>query len=375
MTDRTGKDSDCKKEERLNNRAEMDFRTFVENHPGIIFTLDKNGIFTLSEGKGLERLGLRSNEYVGLSVFKIYKNFPEIISSIRRALSGEEHTSVVKVDKLFFETWYCPAFDDQGNITGVYGIALDITNQKNVESELLKAKEEAEKSNRLKTEFLAQMSHEIRTPINTILGFASLIESNIGDNLDEDLRDGFSIMNSASKRVIRTIDLILNMSEIQTGTYEYNPQNINLFDDILVKLGKEFIPIAKLKGIELVLTKKTDSTQIVADQYSITQMFANLIDNAIKYTKTGSITISIFRDNDNNLVAEVSDTGVGIAEEYIPRLFEPFSQETQGYTRNYEGNGLGLALVKEYCNMSNANIELESMKGVGSTFRITFNLP
>ena len=373
MTNHTGGDSTGKEESKLNNLNDIDYRKFVENHPGVIFMLDKNGTFTLSEGKGLKKLGLRPKEYVGLSVFEAYKDFPMIISSIRRAMNGEEHTTTVKVGDLFFETWFSPAIDENGKIFGVYGIASDVTHQKNVENELLNAKEEAEKSNRLKSEFLAQMSHEIRTPINTILSFASLIESNIADNLDEDLRDGFSIMNSASKRVIRTIDLILNMSEIQTGTYEYTPKNLDLVGDVLADLGNEFIPIAKLKGIEMVLNKKTGDTEIVADEYSITQMFVNLIDNAIKYTRTGRITITVYKNNNKKLVTEVSDTGVGIDDEYLPRLFEPFSQETQGYTRNYEGTGLGLALVKEYCEMSDANIEVESEKGVGSTFRITFN--
>ena len=97
-----------------------------------------------------------------------------------------------------------------------------------------------------------------------------------------------------------------------------------------------------------------------------------LIDNAIKYTENGEISIVILRDKDNNLVVEIIDTGIGINKEYLQNLFEPFTQEEMGYTRKYDGNGIGLALVKKYCELNNATIEVESEKNVGSTFRIIF---
>ncbi|MFA3784040.1 ATP-binding protein [Melioribacteraceae bacterium 4301-Me] len=119
-------------------------------------------------------------------------------------------------------------------------------------------------------------------------------------------------------------------------------------------------------------------TRWLADEYSVFQIFHNLIHNAIKYTNEGEIEVNAKRDENNNLIVEVRDTGIGIAcecttscKEYLPRLFQPFSQEEQGYTRKYEGNGLGLALVKRYCEINKAAIEVNSTKGKGTTFKLT----
>ena len=98
-----------------------------------------------------------------------------------------------------------------------------------------------------------------------------------------------------------------------------------------------------------------------------------MIDNAVKYTEQGEVAIKILRDSEERLIVEIKDTGIGIEEEYLPRLFEPFSQEEMGYTRKYEGNGIGMALVKTYCRLNNAEVEIESEKNVGSVFRIIFN--
>lgn len=235
--------------------------------------------------------------------------------------------------------------------------------------ELNEAKEKAEESNKLKSEFLAQMSHEIRSPINTILNFTSLLESDFIKKNNDEVQESFKVIRSAGSRITRSIDLILNMSEIQTGTYDYRPKNIDLINDVLKKLKNEFIKLAESKGIKMSFSFSTDYAYTFADEYSITQIFTNLIDNAIKYTKEGSINVNLFSD-DSKIIVEVKDTGVGISKEYLPGLFEPFSQETQGYTRNFDGNGLGLALVKKYCDINNASIKVESEKGVGSTFRI-----
>ena len=110
---------------------------------------------------------------------------------------------------------------------------------------------------------------------------------------------------------------------------------------------------------------------ILADDYTVTQIFSNLIDNAIKYTPSGLVEISVYNIG-NELIAEVKDTGIGISEEYGKNLFMPFTQEEQGYTRKYEGNGLGLALVKKYCDLNNCNISVESKKNAGSIFTVCF---
>ncbi len=254
-----------------------------------------------------------------------------------------------------------------------YGQQESNTALQKANKEILEAKEKAEKSERLKSEFLALMSHEIRTPLNAIMNSSSVIMEDFVENIDENVKTFFDIIDSASHRLIRTVDLILNVSELQTGTFEVINKDINMYDDVLEKLYAQFKPDADSKNLELILNKNTKETIIKADEYSVFQIFTNLIDNAIKYTKEGKVIIDIMRDNNNKLNVIVSDTGIGISEEFMPDLFDSFSQEDKGYTRKFEGSGLGLALVKKYCDVNNAEIKVVSKKDKGTTFTVIFN--
>jgi len=256
-------------------------------------------------------------------------------------------------------------------ITNYIAIHEDITQRKKFENDLILAKEQAEKADRLKSEFLAQMSHEIRTPINAILSFVSLLKEELQNVITEELKPSFGIISNAGKRLIRTVDMILDMSDIQAGTYDFIAKNIDLHEDIILPLIEEFKYSAKAKGLKLTTEKLTSHCSVLADEYTIRQIFSNLIDNAIKYTKEGSVSVLIKSTNENKIV-EIIDSGIGISKDNISLIFEPFRQEDQGYTRKFEGNGLGLALVKKYCEINSAKIEVESEKGKGSTFRVIF---
>lgn len=243
--------------------------------------------------------------------------------------------------------------------------------KKRIELELIIAKETAEKSNRLKSDFLAQMSHEIRTPINSILSFTSLLREELESRVSDDLRESFRIINNGGKRLIRTIDSILNMSQIQTGNYDVNLVQTDIVNDILEKIIPEFKHTANDKKLELVFTNHAKKTVVVADTYTTSQIFQNLIDNAIKYTPKGKVEI-IAANIENRLNIEIIDSGIGISKEYLPQIFSPFSQEDTGYTRKFEGNGLGLALVKKYIELNNAFIKVDSEKNKGTKFTVVY---
>jgi signal transduction histidine kinase/ligand-binding sensor domain-containing protein len=240
------------------------------------------------------------------------------------------------------------------------------------ELEMRKAKETAENADRLKSEFLAQISHEIRTPVNAILSFSGLIREEATDKFSDDMINGFSIIDRASKRLIRTVDLILNMALLQTETFELNFQSFDLYNKIIEKKIREYSIWAEEKNLGFNTILETNDYLIYADETTVEQIFDNLFNNAVKFTKKGEVGIRIFRDELKGLVIEVFDTGVGISEEYLPNLFTPFSQEEGGYSRRFEGNGLGLALIKKYVELNKASIQVKSEKGKGSSFIITF---
>lgn len=238
--------------------------------------------------------------------------------------------------------------------------------------ELLAAKEKAELSDRLKTEFLAQISHEIRTPVNSAISYTNLIRDELKDMLTPELNDYFNAINSANKRLIRTIDLILNMSEIQIGTYQPIFRNTDLIKCIFNDICTEYANLAKKKGLIFNFECRLNDPQIYCDQYSVNQIFINLVDNALKYTKSGSIDVTIDKDKHDHISVCVSDTGIGMSPEFMDRIFEPFRQEEHGYTRRFDGNGLGLAIVKNYCDINGACISVTSEKHKGSSFTVTF---
>jgi len=262
--------------------------------------------------------------------------------------------------------------DSLGEVINYQGIIRDISAEKKAKTDLIAAKERAERADRLKTEFLAQMSHEIRTPINTLLSYSSLIREETRSLVNENIDEYFNYQVNAGKRIIRTIDLVLNMSEIQTGSFQLHKRELNL-----VKLFKEiyndYKNIAAENNLGFNLISHEKELIILADEYTVHQIFSNLIYNSIKYTPEGSITLNVSKVEKYARI-EVIDTGIGIAEEYLSKLFQPFTQEEQGYTRSFEGAGLGLSLVKKYCEYNEAEISVDSKKKVGTKFTVSFKL-
>ncbi len=248
-----------------------------------------------------------------------------------------------------------------------------VIERKQYETEILSAKNEAEEAVKLKSDFLAQISHEIRTPLNSILSFSQLIKKEFSKQLSQEMSEAFEYIERGGNRLTRTIDLILNVSKIHNQNYKIELTEVDLKDDILWPIIKELNPKALEKNIKLELNNQKDSIKLVCDQYSVNQMFINLIENAIKYTNTGSITVEPFFNNYGNIQVDITDTGIGISSEYLHKIFEPFMQEEQGYTRTYEGIGLGLSLVKSYAELNNAELKVKSEKNVGSVFSVIFN--
>lgn len=371
-----------KKEKELAER-EKHYRTLFECSNDAIFLMDGN-TFIDCNPRTLEMFGCKKEDIINQPPYKFSPKFQadgqlskdKAISKISLALNESSQVfewTHCKLDRTNFFAEVRLDSVELNNKQLLLASVRDITERKIASEKLKVAKENAEKSDRLKSDFLAQMSHEIRTPINTILNYTSLLQMEFENNVSEDNAGSFKAIQKSSQRLIRTIDLILNISDVEAGTYEPTFENINILAKVLEPIVGELYPAAMNKKLSLTLTypKNKRCCKSYIDIYTVYQAVSNLIDNAIKYTDSGGIIISI-ENFEKNYLIKISDTGIGISEEYLPRLFEKFSQEESGYGRKYEGNGLGLSLVKKYCEINNIKISVQSEKGVGTTFILDF---
>jgi len=248
--------------------------------------------------------------------------------------------------------------------------ATDITNLKNTERELISAKERALKNEEVKTQFMANMSHEIRTPLNSILGFTELIEEEVKEKFGETLQAYFDTIYVSGKRLWETVHHILDISQIETGTFQLKEESIDL-GKILRELGASFTSAAKARKLDLQINITSDEMFILSDEYCITQAITNLIDNAIKYTNKGFVRLD-GGVHEGIVTVSIKDTGIGMSKEYQEQMFNVFSQESTGYTKNFQGMGLGLALAHRYITLIKGKINFESEQDVGSTFTMQF---
>jgi PAS domain S-box-containing protein len=249
-------------------------------------------------------------------------------------------------------------------------VVRDITERKRQEMELISAKDRAEQSDKLKDAFIANISHEIRTPLNVILGYSNLIMTEFRSRIRQDEIAFFESIERGGQRLMRTVEHILNISSIQVGSFELRPEVIEL-NSRIQKLILDLQSFATEKGLTIELQSETEHAYIHADRYCIDQALTNLIDNAIKFTNRGGVTIRVYA-MDQRIGIDVTDTGIGISSEYLPKVFNVFSQEITGYTRPFEGLGLGLALTRRYIEMNGGSVTVKSRKGVGTTFTLRF---
>lgn len=370
-----------KKAEILLQKSEEQFRLVFQNAPiGIVIISTEGKIISVNRSF-CNTVGFERDEIIGIPIkylfekndlegFEndslVYDGKPIADISTERTLLKKEGKEINVIVKLV------SVLDEKNKVKHYVMQLLDITEIKRVQQELVAALKKAEESDRLKSAFLAQMSHEIRTPLNVILTSIPLLADEISSK-DEELKIILDSVKSAGRRLQRTIDMILNMSSVQSGNYKPVFEKFDLLTD-LKKLMNEFKSLSDDKGLELKFKQSADESFIVADRYTVNQIFQNLINNAIKYTLKGYVEVFVRNENDNKVRVEIRDSGIGMSDEYLKKIFTPFSQEDVGYKREFEGNGLGLALVKKYVELNKAEIEVESEKSIGSVFSVTFDL-
>ncbi len=364
---------------KLLEESEERFRLLFENSTIGLYRTTPDGKILLANKTLVDMLGFSSFEELSernlaMNGFQAPYNRKMFIDRIEKegVIKGIESAWKRKDGSVIYVRESARAVKDaRGNTLYYDGTVEDITELNKIHNELIEAKNKAESANKLKDAFIANISHEIRTPLNGILGMISLIKDSFEKYIGEEEEQYFVSIDNSSRRIIRTIDMILNYSRLQIGEFPIDRKRTNI-TSIINNLVLEFLSAAKLKNIELIFENKLDEVFLIVDEYSFTQTISNLIDNAVKYTKNGYVKVILEKNENDEVLVKIKDTGIGISKEYQKQIFEPYIQEEMGYGRAYDGVGLGLALVKKFVELNNAEISLETKKGKGTTFTIKY---
>jgi PAS domain S-box-containing protein len=363
--------------------SEIYNRILIESTTDALMATDLLGVIT-DVNRQMEALVDRPRELIkGRNMKDFFTDPAQVEEIVRRVLvegrvSDVEltvHSDVgVTVDLSCNATTYR---DAQGRLKGVLAAVHDITGQKHLRDELRRRNlelqgqsEAAQEASRLKSEFIAAMSHELRTPLNSIIGFADAMLGEDDPSLTTEQREYLGYILSGGNHLLELINELLDLSKVESGKIALTPE-IFAPADMIAEVAASLRPQLAEKHLQLRTDVEGGLDRVVLDPRRFKQILYNLLSNAVKFTNpTGIITISLRRVSPNRFALEVSDTGIGIAPEDLPRLFRAFEQLEVGTSRRYSGSGLGLALTRGLVELQQGTIEVTSEIGHGSTFRV-----
>ena len=363
------------------------FKSLVDNLPVSVIHKDLDGRVVFANRHYFESAGLDSmasligqtdaDMFAPEYATKFQKDDQWVMQTRQTFRDVESHPSSKHV---FVETIKAPLLDNDGKLIGVQCIFWDVTDRKLAEEAMREAKEIAEAASQAKSDFLANMSHEIRTPMNGIIGLTDLMLATTKCPND---REHLELVQISAESLLSLINNILDFSKIESGKIELEHRRFDLREslgDTLRSLGLR----AHDKGLELLCWFSPDTPlEIIGDVVRLRQVVVNLVSNAIKFTETGHVKLSVVRDRTTRpegedkslvrLIFSVADTGVGIPPEKQKRIFEEFEQADTSTTRNYGGTGLGLAISSRLVGLMGGVLEVESQPKFGSTFSFSID--
>ena len=355
----------------------------TEHSPASVVISDKNGSIEYVNPTFSEVTGYSPEEAIGQNP-RILKSgdlpasfYKEMWGTILEGKSWKgDFLNKKKSGEDFWESAsISPIQNDKGEITHFVAVKQDITERKQMEAALISAKQAADDANKAKGDFLANMSHEIRTPMNAVIGMAHLA---LKTDLNPKQRDYLKKIQSSANSLLGIINDILDFSKIEAGKLDIEAVDFNL-DDVLDNLGNLVTVKAQEKeNLEVLFAAAHDVPRyLVGDPLRLGQVLINLANNAVKFTESGEIVVSIKKEKRKEdqvtLKFIVSDTGIGLTAEQAGKLFQSFSQADTSTTRKYGGTGLGLAISKKLVNMMDGEIWVESEYGQGTSFIFTAN--
>ncbi len=356
-------------------------KTLVESANAIIAIMDRDGIMVNINPYGERFTGytqqeIASEPYFWARFLPIHMR-DKVVGIIKSAREGNitssfQNSWISKEGReRMFEWSNALVLDEKGQMQYVTTIGIDITEQKERQIELEKAKESAETAAKAKADFLANMSHEIRTPHNGIIGLTELV---LKTDLTPKQRDFLEKSHHSSHALLGVINDILDYSKIEAGKFDLECKPFEL-NGVLENIMSLFEFQAVQKGIALTLENHVEENLMIGDPLRLTQILTNLVGNAVKFTESGSIVVylMLLDEDERNLYLQfsVKDTGIGMNSEAQAKLFQEFSQADSSITRKFGGSGLGLAISKHLVQMMGGEIWVESQEGAGSTFVFT----
>ena len=371
--------TDRKRAEEEVRQTQVFVDSIVENIPNMVFVKSVEDLrFVRFNKAGEELLGHPRAELIGRNDYDFFpKDEADFFTAKdRQVLEGrqlvdilEEPIETKSKGTRFLHTKKIPILDEEGQPAYLLGISEDITERKLAEQQLHQAKDEAERANRAKDEFLSRMSHELRTPLNAVLGFAQVLDM---DDVTEEQRDSVRQILGGGRHLLGLIDEVLDITRIASGRLPLSPEAVSVAE-VLKEAADLIQPLAAERGVR-VRVEDADGFHVLADRQRLKQVLLNLLSNGVKYNREGGeVAVTWERSSPDKLRIRIADTGVGIPEDVMERLFAPFDR-LGAETTAVEGTGLGLALSKGLVEAMGGSIEADSQAGSGSVFSLELSL-
>ena len=360
-------------------RSQIFLDSVVENIPGAVFVKEAQGLSFVRFNRAEEELVGRTREEVaGKTDFDFFPHDQatfytqkdrETLEKREIVDIPEEPIDTPHLGRRILHTRKIPILDEAGRPLYLLGISEDITERKQAEDELVATRQEAERANRAKTDFLSQMSHELRTPLTAILGFSQLLEM---DELTTDQRTSVSHILQAGRHLLDLINEILDISRIESGQMTISLEPVAM-EELLDEVTAVVRPLAAARHVTVQRSPSCHS-HVLADHQRLRQVFLNIVSNALKYNREGgTVTIGCELTGDERVRISIADTGYGIVPEHLDRVFAPFDR-LGAELGTVEGTGLGLSLARGLVSAMGGSLEVSSEVDVGTTFTIELAL-
>lgn len=364
--------------------SENKYRGIIQNMELGLVEVDESGKVIFANSWFCEMTGYSLKELKEADLEKLLLT-PEGVEKMRirneRRKTGESEVYEIQLrrkdQRLVWVTISgAPFYSPSGKMIGSVGIHLDITPQKKLQEDLIRAKEEAERARQAEKEFLAHMSHEIRTPLNAVVGMANLLGTT---QLNADQREYVNDIQYAGDILHGLISEVLDISKIESGEVQMSPSELNV-NDVLAMVCKTMEHRAREKHntISYSIHQKVPAN-ILADRNFVNQILLNLIGNAVKFTENGTIDVEVNYESETKekgkLLVNVKDSGIGIDQDKLKKVFEPYKQEKDSFTQSrHGGTGLGLSIVRQLVRIHGGTVKVSSEKGKGSVFSFSLGI-